>query len=470
MVSGQIPVDVVGARTATAPATWGQRTTWDDVQFFLPEPQWWFVIKRSVAVPDGLGLDGVLEAVRELASRHEALRTHLAQRPDGLVQWVQDGSRLSVELIEDDSPDDDGAPAPLQRHIDTTMSQPVDHERELPLRVAVGTRAGRPVTVVLAVSHVVADVRSANLLAAELAALLAAGAAGEPPPAHRAAWQPVDVAAAEGCEAGTRLAAKALDRFRRQLRELPQSVLGEPPPSGPVSGRPHAQGATLRSRAAPPALRVLADRYRTSSSTVLLAVTSALLRTMAGTRLYATGLICNNRSERMLRHAVGNLSQTVLATVPVADGPFEALVAAAADAALSAYRHGRFDPSAHRAAVGLVEAERGAALDLDYRFNDMWSAQPEARGQGSLAEPSLIRAAAADSTVVRFDGNDRDRVAFFVETFGSADELVVTVLADARRFPAERLPDFLRGLDAALVGLTERPMTVAQVGGCATGS
>lgn len=445
-------LDFHGTRDDSFDATWGQRTTWDDVQFFRAQPQWWFVIKRIVDVPAGLSLDQVLSALAHLVAAHEATRTHFAQHGERLVQTVVARGALEVEVIE-------ACGDRLEPELDTlknaSFSRPFDHGADLPLRLAVGLRDGVPAAVLMALSHVTVDVQSANVLAAELAAAFGALADGMPTPPLRPAWQPLDLARAEQGEKGRRWNTAALEHLGGQLSRIPPTMFGrareDPAP-------PRYRAATLTSPTVGPALQQIAARCRLGGSAVLLGVTAALIRELTGTSTVTFGLLSANRVDPMLRHAVGNLSQAATATVEVADGPFAQLATAAGNAALGAHRNAHYDPQARAALVAETESARGVRFDLGCRFNDMFSSRAGA------AAPALRR---AESVLTWHEGLDEDKLTFFVEFFNEQGTAGVKVLADCARIAPEEIPAFLFGLESALVRLADGELTAAEVGRCA---
>jgi hypothetical protein len=129
----------------------------------------------------------------------------------------------------------------------------------------------------------------------------------------------------------------------------------------------------LTSRAIPPALHTLAERYRTTTSVVLLATTAAMLGSLNGLSTCAIQLVVGNRFTPQLRYAIGNLTQEVLATVDLRGESFEDVVRTTWSAAMGAYRHGQFDPARAAELVREASRERGVEIDLSCYFNDLWA-------------------------------------------------------------------------------------------------
>jgi hypothetical protein len=469
-------VEFIGERAVTTPLTWGQRTTWDDIQYFLPATKGFFVIDTEVPVPPGLSTDEVLAEIGELLCRHEVLRTLITadgpndpHRPEDLleawqkgqpIQKVQTSGRLGTAIVELKCPLEDLPAEALAAIVADIIGTWFDHATELPVRAGVLEFGGAPVLAVLGVSHAAADLQGVAVLGAELTNLMTARAEGSPRPPRTPTPQPADLAAFESSDRGRRMNEAALAHIRGQLDVIPPTMFA--PPGEAAS--PRYWRGNLDSRAVPPALNELVARYRVGRSEILLAMTVALLHGLTGATRCTLGLVHGNRSTAELRRAATSLSQTVPTTVNVPDAAFGDLVRNAWSAAYRAYVRGRFDSRAAAALVAEAGARRGIEFDLTCRFNDMWSWRgAEALSEEGGYDPQAVRTACEGTKFAWAEKTDLDKITFFVEIGGDPETVRLGVLADTARIPPDSIRAYLFGFEQALVALAEREMCVAHV-------
>ena len=175
-----------GMRFVRGPLTVGQRVA-------LSQPD---LVERVVTVPAGTDLPDVFAAVHALICRHEALRTRF---PAGDREQVVDGAGMltirTCGTVEE-----------------AFSTEPLDIAAEWGIRVTVVSRGDRPTSVVLCMSNLAVDAWAADLVVADLAALLRGAELLTP------VWQPVDQAAAEATPEGLREQADALAHLRSVRR------------------------------------------------------------------------------------------------------------------------------------------------------------------------------------------------------------------------------------------------------------
>jgi hypothetical protein len=167
---------------------------------------------------------------------------------------------------------------------------PVDHERDVPVRVGVVVRGTRPVHLVLVVSAFAVDCWSIATLRQDLAALLPGGEPPDAPPPR----QPAGMVGWEQSAAGARTQEEALEFWRDRLAEMPRTLFPVSPESPDPAADPHW---LCRFDSTPTAVgcTLLSTRYRVSTGHVLLAGLAAVLGAHSGVAACPLGLIVNNR-------------------------------------------------------------------------------------------------------------------------------------------------------------------------------
>lgn len=439
-------------RGTTGPFTWAQHQIWREIQLMSANPAFGNQT-QGVEVPAGVTVDDVVGQLGVLVSRYEALRTLCYLDDDGLgVQEVIAEDELRVDLVIA-SEHDDALMAVAADQETRLLTTPFDHGADLPFRAVVGVVDGVPRLVLIAASHLAADYLSGRILVRELLALLTASAAGEPPPAAPAARQPIEQAEYERTGRGDRLLTRALRHWRTELLQAPESMF--PGPTAAAADPRYWRGA-IRSRAVPLALDLLADRYKVSTSVVLLATTSALLGRSSGLPRCTLRIVVGNRVAPALRDAVGSLTQEVPATIDLSGKSVEDVVRSTWSGTLRAFRNGQFQPEAAAELLDSLGRERGAAIDLSVCFNDLWS--PGHR-PGPSRSPEEIDVVSDDTVFAWEDRIARAGVSFFLEAtdvIGDPDLIRLSLLTDTTRIPPSRTESFLLTLERLLITLSER--------------
>ncbi|WP_245881588.1 condensation domain-containing protein, partial [Streptomyces milbemycinicus] len=204
-------VEFGGLRAVRAPLTWGQQVIYRALQSRAQRAHYDYNQRMSLPVPEGRSLREVIDAVRDLVTAHESLRTVYR---DGTAdsapyQEAQGEGRLTVRVLHGDDP---------AAALDALAVTDFDLSREWGIRVAVLTGpGGEPRRVALYVSHVAVDGWAMGLVVRRLKALLADAAAvrAEAAPGQ-AVPQPADLAQTERSEIG-RTADRRADAYQRSL-------------------------------------------------------------------------------------------------------------------------------------------------------------------------------------------------------------------------------------------------------------
>ncbi|WP_436757392.1 hypothetical protein [Streptosporangium sp. V21-05] len=374
-----------GLTARHGPLTTGQANM---VRCMLADPPEHMNYRVVRAVQPGTTLAVITEAVVQLVTRHESLRTtfhddlqhvlaaggvavevhDIGEPPAGPgadgtegrgPEGTGDAEGEGVARARAETPDADLAEEVARRLQGTRFAL----DAEIPLRVAVIASGGVPRQAVLVTTHSAMDAAGLAVLLAEWDELLLGK-----PLAPVTAPQPLDVAAAEHTPAGLRRAGAALRYWEGHLRGVPRSTL-----TVPVDGETDWLLPRLRVRSVPAAraLNRISARTGTSPSAAVLAALAVLagLRARLGTVVVLS--IAANRFRPELREYVGPLAQDALIPVEVGEDGFDTVLRGARSATMAAYQNSRFDSAALIRIMEDVQRERGLFFARDVVFNDM---------------------------------------------------------------------------------------------------
>ncbi|MEV7007978.1 hypothetical protein [Streptosporangium sp. NPDC051022] len=480
-----------GSRSGTAPLTWGQRAIWDAIRKTAPDDHY-FNFGRVLPVPRRarpLTVARAVEALGALVERHESLRTRLGTglgTPGGTPPVSgetasgetasgaprippQAGAAEPSQVLEASGvipvTVSDGDPEPL---LETLAEAAFDYTGEWPLRVGLvveggptdrptgraadgtdgestgrgsaGEHADAVVThIVLVFCHLAADGLGAEVAITDLRLLLLRGTVPGPPPPS-----PLDLAHRQHSEQGRRIAAIAAEHWEREYRRIPPTMFDRP---SAVSESPPIWRAQLVSRAMDLAVQRIAAVHGTSTSTVLLAASSALVGAVTGHDVCAMLPIVANRFREEAAHAVTTLSQEGLFVLDLRRDSFTELLRAAKPAALRAYRSAYHDPDDRDRLIERVSRERGTRIHPYCCFNDMRFAD---RADASHDERTVRRA--MEETILTWPlSQDQLNCRFCLHVTGEPGGLGVSLTADTRYLSRAAMERYLRDLESMLV-------------------
>ncbi|MFE8938454.1 condensation domain-containing protein [Streptomyces sp. NPDC007872] len=360
-----VTVAYAGGEERRGPVTMGQANM---IRCMLRDEPEHINIHDVWPVPAGTRTDAVLDALRALVVRHEALRTTF---PDGAgtaggavprEQVVAAEGEFTVTVL-----DHEAFPPDAGRYADAVARRSrVERfrlDRDFGLRISLVVLDGAPVFVALAASHAVTDVSALGVLEEDWRALLSGG-----PLPPQTAFTPLDLAAEEAAPAGLRKSAASLRYWERIIRTGPQAMFDGPGAEGTEVETPEV---TLRSLRGARALARVAGRTGGLPSTVLLTAWCALVAHRTGQSVCVAAVPTSNRFHDRLVRAVNTVSQDALLALDVRVPSFDALLAKAWGAALDAYRHSRFDAVALWEMIDRTTFERGSRFARDVVFNDV---------------------------------------------------------------------------------------------------
>ncbi|WP_093409000.1 condensation domain-containing protein [Micromonospora sediminimaris] len=437
-MTASMTVPFAGTRTAEAALSWGQESIWRTVRW-LDEDDPYFNIPYVLPIVGGPDLDRVGAALRRLVERHEALRTTIADTPDGARQTVVAAGELCVDVHE--AGDDDAQVA--QRVAADLAARAFRYAEELPFRCAVVRRDGVATQLALALSHLAVDAWSIRVLTDDWAALVAGADPGDVP------TQPLDRVAFERDGAGAGRGAESVEYWARTLAQAPRTLF-DFPPREPETLRFVRVG--MESPALAVAATELAHRWGVSTASVLTVACGVLLGVHTGHDRVALQLIVANRHDRRFRTMVGPAAQDGLLLLDLDAGSFAETVRRGHMQAMAAYRYGHYDPAAVRQLREQAGLVRGAPMDLSAYFNDIrasgvWPRLP--------AAPDGLRGLSSRTRTFVVGSHAKVDAKAFFATGAAPDTGQLYLLADTAYLARETAFALLRAVEEILVTAVE---------------
>jgi Condensation domain len=447
-------------RDAAATLTWAQNTMWGPMQWFGKEANQ-FNISRAITLPCPLEQDRVIAALRRIIEGHQTLRTHFVASGGQPCQQVSasGGYEITVADAQDD-------PEAVSAGLVAQLAQDAfDHEAEWPLRVGWVLDGERRVAVVAVVgSHLAFDGWAFNRLADLLLGQLAsdAGPALEQAAAltGAAGLQPLEQAAYQQSAAGQAQNQRGLQHWEHWLSATPASMFDMPRAE---TGDFPIERCFLDSSAVTVAAAMVAERTRTSFSTVLLCLTALVLTAYNGHDTCALKLIAGNRLDKRHRDLIALNALDAWLTVPIEDTDLDTAIKRINRLAFEAYRRAECDPLEVRELVRESGRRRGVPFDLSAYFNngsrgsDWQSAVPDL---GSAELSGLRR----KSRFTSLDPLPRSDMKFMVAVTPLEDGVGrLGLLADTAYLPAPVAEQILRGIEALLCDAVTEEIGVSEI-------
>lgn len=442
----RVAVPFTGAGRS-APLTWGQMHMWRPMQSFGAAFAGLNVTRFVDLGPPGADLDTCLGAVRRLAETYEPVRTRFVTAGDEAVQRVAASGVLHVELLDAEPGEvDELARARAAR----LAAEPFDHAVHWPVRVCLVRAEDRVRSIAVVVSHLAFDGWSVERLTEGLACWIRGDSVVLPDP-----LQPADEVAEQRSPHGQHRSEQALAYWRERLAELPPATARtELPRADP----PWQRWALWSSDVAVHAAE-LADRTRTSTSTVMLTLAAIAAAALQQRDTVGLLLISGNRFTRRERLNAGPAVQDALVVHRGGDSRgLTELIKETYRNATEAYFNGRCDP----VALAALRDEAAAAdrPDLSWYFNDArlgheW--EPGASGS-AIGEPFPA------------GGLTYSDMTFCLGLAQRGPHCEVFLLADTAVLPGERIRHLLAALDPLLSRALREDVGVADVAEALVGS
>jgi hypothetical protein len=451
IVVDRITVPFSGPGAGTAPLTWGQKAIMRDMR----ATGWTHHNSGAHPLPDGTTVEDVAARLGRLMGKHPALRMRLGTDADGKpCQVVHASGEIDLEVVTfaDELERDDAISYGNELWFDWMMTPFAGHTPWL-LRMAVMRHRGAAVYLVLTVGHLAADGTGTLLLMTDLGIGELAGRAVD----QDAVWT-VELARREQTPAVRRVSDRAMGYWEDQLRLLPPLTFGEPRyPDGRL-GKRYWHGR-FNSPAAYLAVLAIAQRTRTDTSRVLLAVIAIAVGRATGLNPLTANVIVNNRFRPGLADVIGSLSQNSVLTIDL-DGTVDEVVVRTRRLAMLAWLQAYYDPDQLDELTARLDAERGYPARVTCRISDRrFSVRPEteAKVRGASVTREAIQAKLPE-TFIAWDGYlDNLPEQAFINIEDRPETVWLQLVFDMAVLTTEQVETMLRAVEEVAIGAAFDP-------------
>lgn len=310
-----------------------------------------------------LDLEAMRSALRELVSRHEALRTIFTTVGDHAVAMSAPDAAVELELV--DLCGEDDPELETRRFVTELTSRPFDLERGPLVRAVLLRLSDHEHVLELVFHHIVCDGCSQTVLMRELGALYEAHRSGEPAGLSDPGVQYGDFASSQRTALETQGLQAMCVPWLERLDGAP-GVL-ELPTDRPRPAVPSYRGATYRMRLSPSTVAAVAEFAKAVKATpfaTLLATYYVLLYRHGGQQDIVIGTTTAGRARPELEDGVGLFANTVALRGDLSGDPgFGELVARVRETVLWAMAHEQ---------APLQEIVAGLALERDLSRNPLF--------------------------------------------------------------------------------------------------
>ncbi|MCP4333654.1 MAG: hypothetical protein GY785_13440, partial [Gammaproteobacteria bacterium] len=251
-----------------------------------------------------LNVERMLDAIRALATRHEALRTRFGLEEGRLVQILEPQLEPDVRYECDDGITEDE----LRQLLEIEAGRPFDLEHESPMRALLVRTATESHVILLTLHHLVCDGWSMDVLVEDLWAIYD----GAPPSARPDALQFADIVAWESEVLDDARNGPSLQYWHNKLESTPMLELPADMARPSVrSGRGGHVTAYFDMDLVTGIDRMIQDNSGTTRAMVLLAAFQALLARLTDSIDFAIAVPVANRNRVETEQVVGLLANTL---------------------------------------------------------------------------------------------------------------------------------------------------------------
>jgi phage shock protein PspC (stress-responsive transcriptional regulator) len=402
----------------TSPLCFGQLSVWRSIETNPLVDGIRSQLTSVLTLPAGTTEQQVRAALSALWRRHEGLRTTFELDGGEVRQVVHPSPDGVVEVRSLDSP------AELERSTDELFARPFALTKEFGWQVRLMTFADGTSAAALAVHHILADRWALRLLLAEFHRMLAEPGTALGPPA----LTPAALARQQRSDAWAARRAATRNYLNRLTEGFPRTAAnGAGTPGKRLCGSLDLGGVAG-------VVSGLADRFRVTAQTVLLALFALGVTATTGRDRLLVHLMVANRLRPEWHDLVTSMNQLAPAGIVVAEADtVSGLLRQVQAAGLAAMRNGCHDVDDAAAATGWPPGS-----SVDHVLNYLVPAWPDA------SPPDDLRPA------VTIEPSTRPAIADIYGVVSWHDTPVLSLHADSHVHPADRLRRFLAGTDEVL--------------------
>lgn len=333
------PIPALG-RTSGVPLSPAQQRFWFFQQFDRTAVE--YNVRYGFRLVGELDAGALQAAARQVAARHQPLRSTIAARVGHPEQFIAPVDRAAIPLTQADLR---GMPGPersarLELILREEASQPFDLERDFPGRLLLVRLTEHEHLLVVSMHHAATDAWSVSIALRELSACYNAAVVGGAAELEPLPFQYSDYAAWHQGKVADGTLEPQLDFWRKRLDGL---VPLEVPADRPRPAVRTSSGDAFRFRVPRDVSAGLDDFSRRSGVTLFMTLTAAcqaVLARYSGERDVATGTIVSGRTRPGLERLVGCFVNTlVLRSDADQDQSFRAFASQVRETVLAAFRH-----------------------------------------------------------------------------------------------------------------------------------
>jgi hypothetical protein len=406
-----------------------------------------YIMEYWLLPPNGTTVAEVVAAFEVLLRRHEALRTVCLLRGER-AQRVLGAGDLTLEVHRVPGGLSYGQSWALHKQLlQQLRTQPMNPERDLPLRVALADAPDGVAFVSVIISHMVADLTAWLLLRREFDALMRGNTADPVGPSDN---EPLDQADREQALTARHMPA-AESYLATQLRRIPQAVYAVASAS---DRRCDSLSVQLRSVPAIRAVQRLRDRTGGSTENIVLAAAIAVVGRRVGQPVCPVQVFHHSRTDARLRAHIGTVARDGLVVVDTDAPTFDTLVRRVSSASLvGAWKT---LPAAETRVADRIAAERGVYFARDFVFNNLSGAFSRLGLVSPANRPGDIQEFTPDLSVLEC-ATEQPMSELLLFRLLRADGLLALLLVtgDPERLPRVELQSLLRAVERLLVLASE---------------
>jgi len=325
------------SETGAAPLSFVQQRLWFLQQLEPGSPAYNMPITARLI--GRLHIEALRHALQTIMTRHEALRTTIADGENGPVQMVRPGTDFQLPVTDLSSLSEHDREAEARRLAMDEAKAPFDLANDPLLRAQVLRLAEREHVLLLTLHHIASDAWSLGVLYRELAVLYQASVTGQPGSLPDLPIQYSDFGVWQRRRMETDLLQRQLAYWKRHLSGAPPIL--ELPSDRPRPAAPSYRGADvslLLPESLRGAVRALSRKEGGTIFMTLLAAFQLLLGRWSGQSDIVVGSPIAGRTRLELERLIGCFLNTLVMRTSLSGNPsFRELLARVRETALEAY-------------------------------------------------------------------------------------------------------------------------------------